>query len=57
MSKQDAKLLLENAIKTLAKNAIQNKHIMNYIEQLEQYIYALEQEEDAQKESNESKAE
>ena len=54
MSKQEANSLLENAIRTLAKNAIQNKHITNYIEQLEQYINVLEREEAAQAEQNES---
>jgi hypothetical protein len=47
----EAKQLLENAIRTLAHHAVQSKHVTNYIEQLEQYISALEKEEATKNES------
>ncbi len=51
MTLEEAKLLLENAIKSLALNAIQNKHLLNYIEQLEQYVAYLESDKEEKDES------
>lgn len=44
MSREEASKLLEQALMTLAKNAVHNQRLMNYVDQLEYYIATLDEE-------------
>lgn len=53
MTLEEAKKLLEEVLVTLAKNAVHNKRLTDYADQLEQYIgYLLEKEKEEQKEED-----
>ena len=61
MTLEEAEKVLEEVLLTLAKNAVHNKRLTEYADQLEHYIgYLREQEankESGEQETNESKAE
>ena len=61
MTLEEAKSLLEQVLMTLAKNAVHNKRLTEYADELERYIAYKEKETEESvennKETNESKAE
>ena len=54
MTKKEASTLLEEVLMALAKNSVHNQRLVEYADQLERYIYALEEKE---KEESSKKAE
>ena len=56
MTLEEAKSRLEQVLITLAKNAVHNKRLTEYADDLEKYIAFLEKEE-AEEKTNDSKAE
>ena len=56
MTLEEAKSRLEQVLITLAKNAVHNKRLTEYADDLEKYIAFLEKEE-AEEKANDSKAE
>ena len=45
MTKEEATSLLEKVLISLAQNAVQNKRLTDYADQLEYYIYELDEKE------------
>ena len=58
MTLEEAKSLLEQVLMTLAKNAVHNKRLTDYADELERYIAALQEEsKEKEEEKDEPKAE
>lgn len=57
MTREEASTLLEEVLMTLAKNAVHNKRLTEYADELERYIAFLDKEEGPQEEKDEPKAE
>jgi hypothetical protein len=57
MTREEASMLLEEVLMTLAKNAVHNKRLTEYADELERYIAFLDKEKGPQEEEDEPKAE